>query len=321
MFQAHENAPPDDFDTISDMKIQRHRLEKDIKNCYRLWATNYHEAYYSPKAAYPPVHVALVKNILRRHRVKRLLDAGCGPASMLREFFRTRMDLYGFDLTPEMVAEARRIMKASGRDEAKIWQGSVLSGKSYRMPGKASRKFDAVLCSGVFPHLEKKNENKALCAMRAALKKRGLLVLEARNELFSLFTLNRYSRDFFAERLIDLPQLKEKLSLSAFKRLQKALDASFYLDHPPPREHEKTTPGYDAVLSRSHHPLKLKEQVARAGFEKVELFFYHFHALPPFLAGQIPELARELSLALEKKPRDLRGLFMASAFFIVGEKR
>jgi len=38
----------------------------------------------------------------------RLLDAGCGPASMLRHLVRPERQVYGFDLTPEMVTEAQR---------------------------------------------------------------------------------------------------------------------------------------------------------------------------------------------------------------------
>ena len=81
----------------------RDSVERSIKHCYSTWGTSYYADYYSADAPYPPVHLDLVKRLLAERGVKRLLDAGCGPASMLRHFIAPGRDVYGFDLTPEMV--------------------------------------------------------------------------------------------------------------------------------------------------------------------------------------------------------------------------
>ena len=71
-----------------------------IKACYAAWSKSYYEDFYGTKAPYPPVHVDLLKRVLREAKVRRVLDAGCGPASMLRHLVDEKLDVYGFDLAP-----------------------------------------------------------------------------------------------------------------------------------------------------------------------------------------------------------------------------
>ncbi|MGH7410652.1 MAG: hypothetical protein ACREJ6_06300 [Candidatus Methylomirabilis sp.] len=59
--------------------------EKLVEACYSTWSQTYYDEFYGPKATYPPVHVDLLKRIFREARVKSVLDAGCGPASMLHD--------------------------------------------------------------------------------------------------------------------------------------------------------------------------------------------------------------------------------------------
>ena len=84
-------------------------VEDSIKQCYSTWGTSYYDEYYGADAPYPPVHLDLVRRLVDERKVTRLLDAGCGPASMLRHMQAPGRELYGFDLTPEMVLEARRL--------------------------------------------------------------------------------------------------------------------------------------------------------------------------------------------------------------------
>ncbi len=94
----------------------------------------------------------------------------------------------------------------------------------------------------------------------------------------------------------------------------------FRIDLPPVRKGKIDEPGYDEVLSRSHNPLLLQQQFLDAGFRDARIYYYHFHALPPMVSAHAPKLFRAASLAMESNPLDWRGLFMASAFFIVAQR-
>lgn len=293
----------------------RARVEAQVQACYSTWAKTYFDDYYAGKGAYPPVHVEIVRELLQKSQAKTLLDAGCGPASMLRRLADLRLDLYGFDLTAEMVEEARRVMAASGVPHDRFWQGSVAEAGDFRPPAGG---YDAAICFGVFPHLPKNLDEAAIRNLHAALAPGGLVAIEARNQLFALFTLNRYSRDLFLKDLIAVDSLTTA-EREALAPALAALERQFRVDLPPLRQGRAGEPGYDEVLSRTHNPLMMRGQLEAVGFRDVALHFYHYHALPPMLESYAPDWFRKRSLGMED-PADWRGYFMASAFIVAGRK-
>lgn len=291
--------------------------EAAVKNCYSTWADNYHRDYYTEKAAYPPVHETLVHKLLVGAGVRNVLDAGCGPASMLRGLAGLGIELFGFDLTPEMVQEARRVMVPLGVPAGQIWEGSVADSAAFRVPETGLADFDAAICVGVFPHVPMELEDAALANLHAAVRPGGLVVVEARNQLFALFTLNRYSHQFFLDDLVRADELFKGEPESVRRRVLDEVGQGFRLDLPPVRGGKSGEPGYDEVLSRTHNPLVFREKFAAAGFRDVRVLFYHYHCLPPLCEKSAPELFRQRSMAMED-PQDWRGYFMASAFVVTG---
>lgn len=295
--------------------------EAAVKACYSAWADTYHADYYTAENAYPPVHQELVRGLLREHGATNLLDAGCGPASMLRGLTDLGISLYGFDLTPEMVEVARRVMSPHGVAGNRLWEGSVAEARAFRAPDGSVESFDAAICIGVLPHVPATLDGIVIANLRMAVRPGGLVVLEARNQLFGLFTLNRYSYDLFVSELIRADSLRAKLKQGhTIEPMLEELKQRFRMDLPPVRVGKGGEPGYDEVLSRTHNPLLLREQFVLAGFDNVRVLFYHYHCLPPMVERLDPKLFRELSVGMED-PHDWRGHFMASAFIIAGTRK
>jgi 2-polyprenyl-3-methyl-5-hydroxy-6-metoxy-1,4-benzoquinol methylase len=305
--------------SMNDCANSRDKVEQAVQHCYSTWSDSYYRDYYQSDAAYPPVHTQIVRDELTRAGVASVLDAGCGPASMLRDLNGLGLDRYGFDLTVEMVVEARRVMAAQNVPESHIWDGSVLDQSSFRTP---SQGYGAAICFGVLPHIPTDQDATALANLTAAVQPGGLVLVEARNQLFALFTLNRYSRDFFRETLIDEAALRAEADpeeAGAIDVALEELDHRFRVDLPPVRTGKLDEPGYDQVLSRTHNPFEMKNAAEAAGLVDVETLFYHYHALPPLVEGLLPRTFRDRSLALES-PRNWRGHFLASAFILKGRK-
>lgn len=288
--------------------------EKTVANCYSTWGKTYYDEYYGCKAPYPPVHTELLRSLLKQAKVRNVLDAGCGSASFLRDIINEGIELFGFDLTLEMVEEAKSIFKKNDLSANNIWQGSVLDKESFIAPKGKTFKFDAVVCSGVMPHISEQDEDRVVENLLVSVKPGGLVILEARNQLFALFTMNRYSYNFIRDELIKMDKFGDKVkgSLVAMKQY-------FRMDLPPIRKGKEDEPGYDEVLSRTHNPLVLKDKFEKIGLKEIALKFYHFHALPPIFSNVLGDSFIEESLKLEN-PDDWRGYFMASAFFVVGKK-
>lgn len=295
-------------------------VEQAVRSCYSTWGQTYYEEYYGCGAPYPPVHTRLVRNALLAQGGGRLLDAGCGPASMLRDLIDTGYELYGFDLTAEMVAEGRRVFAALGLPEDRIWEGSVSDPSAWRPSARPEFAVDAVISVGVLPHVGEADEPSVIRHAFESLAPGGLVLMQARNALFSLFTFNRYSHQFVLDELVPGPQLRQ--SAAEGEPVDKALGELarlFRTDLPPLRRGKQGESGYDEVLSRVHNPLLLPRLFEAAGFTEVKVLFYHFHALPPMLAGMIPAAFRTASVAMED-PEDWRGHFMASSFFVSAKK-
>lgn len=299
-------------------------FEGHVKSCYSTWGESYHEDYYGSKAAYPPVHVGLIQDLLAASATRRIMDAGCGPASLLRELIAPERELFGFDFTPEMVEEGKHVFQNLGLPPDNIREGSILDAESFLpVDGKGQGSLDAVLVSGVLPHLPEECELTVLRNVHQALRPEGLAIVEARNQLFSLFTLNRYSQQFFRDELIRVDALRKGLSGPEAQKMDQALEVlskRFRTDLPPLRQGSAGEPGYDQVLSRTHNPLTFPARMAEAGFADIQVLFYHYHCLPPMLEAGLSETFRAGSLALED-PRDWRGHFMASAFMVVGRRQ
>jgi 2-polyprenyl-3-methyl-5-hydroxy-6-metoxy-1,4-benzoquinol methylase len=295
--------------------------ENSVKSCYSTWAESYFAEYYENAGAYPPVHRKIVRDILAASGARTVLDAGCGPASMLRGLVDLGAALYGFDLTPEMVVEARKVMAGHGVPASQIWQGSVADPAAFRAPGRGPAQFDAAICVGVLPHIPAALDDRVITNLRDAVRPGGSVVIEARNQLFALFTLNRYAHEFFLKELIRPDDLRRRAAAEG-ENLDAALGSlaeRFRIDLPPVRTGKSGEPGYDEVLSRTHNPLLLKERFSAAGFADVRVLFYHYHALPPMLEGALPKVFRAASVAMED-PSDWRGHFMASAFIVTGKR-
>lgn len=300
---------------------QRAAAERAVKSCYSTWAGSYHADYYAGAGAYPPVHQDVIRNLVSVAGARTLLDAGCGPASMLRSLTDLGLELYGFDLTPEMVQEARRVMAEHGAPPANFWEGSVADPAAFRGPASAPRQFDAAICIGVLPHVPESVEQSAIANLRDSLGSGGVVAIEARNQLFGLFSLNRYSYDLFTKDLMPLEALRQHADAdpAALSTVLTDMQRLFRMDLPPIRGGTQGEPGYDEVLSRTHNPFVLKQEVAAAGFTDVTVLFYHYHCLPPMFEKALPQAYRALSVAMED-PTDWRGHFMASAFIVTGKK-
>ncbi len=297
-------------------------VQESVKRCYSTWSERYYGDYYQSAAAYPPVHTDIMRDLIQQAKPATVLDAGCGPASMLRDLIDLGPEFYGFDLTPEMVQVAREVFSAKALPVDRIWQGSVLDTAAYRHAASGRTSFDFSLCFGVLPHIPQGDDATVLRNITAALAPGGRIAIEARNQLFALFTLNRYSRDFFRQILIDDENLRMGANEEDRDRLDAALkemDERFRTDLPAVRKGYESEPGYDEVLSRTHNPFELSLLAREAGLVDVEILFYHFHALPPMFESGMKPFFRKASLGMEN-PRDWRGYFMASAFILTGRK-
>ncbi len=152
------------------------------------------------------------------------------------------------------------------------------------------------------------DEEKALQNLRKRLNRNGRVFIEFRNELFAMFSSNKYSIDFILNKMLNFNSYPTEIQTAMLEFYSKVYGV----------EKTKVKPDgkilYDDILARFRNPLTIEHDLfSKNGFVLQNIHFYHYHALPPVFSEKFQEFFKEKSIQLEK-PNDWRGNFMASAF-------
>lgn len=234
----------------------------------------------------------------------------------MRRIHDLGVEVWGFDFASEMVEKAKENLR-SVKLERRVWQGDVTDPAAFHPRGvSCPGAWEVCVATGVFPHLT--DERAALRNMAAALRPGGRVLIEFRNDLFSLFSLNRYSYQFFCERLVQFQDLKRRHPeyQGQLEEIESELAGFFRTDQPPLRPGSEGAPSFDEVLAQFHHQEEIGPLFTECGFEVVGQYFYHFHAVPPLFEKKHPELFRTLSLEMEGQAPNPRDRWMASAYVV-----
>ena len=283
--------------------------KQKAKEYYDQEAVDYIKQYQESYEGYPAnlIRIKFIIERLKKNNVKTILDVGCGTCGPMIKLLKNGFAVKGFDFSKEMIEQGKKELEKAGYDPELI-QFVDLEDES-ALPNE---KFDAIIALGVFPHIL--DEDKALSNMRKLLNSNGLVFIEFRNDLFAAYTLNKYSLEFFINRVIDLNSLPQDIQDEVINFYSERLK----VDKPIKKEDGKIA--YTDILAKYRNPLSIgNELFIPCGFFVVDIHFYHYHALPPIFESTYPKMFRELSLKLEKT-NDWKGYLMASAYVIEAKK-
>lgn len=231
---------------MEDVKMDLKSGKDKAKKYYDQEAKDYIQMYREGYKEYPAnlIRLNFIVERLKQNRVKTVLDAGCGTCGPMIRLLKEEFKVTGFDFSEEMAKEGRKELEKAGYDPNLIFQADLED-----VTTLPNEKVDAIIALGVFPHIL--NEGKALSNMRKRLNKHGLVFIEFRNDLFAAYTLNKYSLDFFLNRVIDLSPLPEDISEKVINFYSERLK----VDKPDRKEKGKIF--YTDILAKFHNPLKI----------------------------------------------------------------
>lgn len=283
--------------------------KEKVEKYYDQEASDYIHMYEPGYVMYPAnsIRLNIVTKRLLKNKTKKILDAGCGTCGPMIRFLKEGFVCKGFDFSKEMVDVGKKELERVGYDPSLIFVADIENNKN--LPDE---KFDAITALGVFPHIV--DEKKTLLNMKHMLNNNGKVYIEFRNDLFSTFTLNKYSMDFFLNRIIDLSSLPLSLRDDVVNFYQKKFNA----DKKVTKDNGKLQ--YTDILAKFKNPFTIEKELFEPCDIKVDdIMFYHYHVLPPIFEEKDPKLFNELSLKMEN-PHDWKGYFLASAFVIEATK-
>jgi 2-polyprenyl-3-methyl-5-hydroxy-6-metoxy-1,4-benzoquinol methylase len=282
----------------------------DVAAYYNAEASDYHRMYQRENLStierYPANYFRLqiLVRRLAEQGVKRVYEIGVGEGSPLVAMAKLGMDVAGCDISESMVAAARKNFADNGLTKDAIQWGDVEDATT--IAGQLnSGKFDAVVAAGVLPHI--RNDRLMIETVKMCLKPGGVALIEFRNKLFSLFTLNRLTKEFILDDLL------RDVSGKIKGAVEDELNKRYAVDLPRARTARSGAElGYDEILSKFHNPFELQDTFRAMGFIDVQTHWYHYHPAPPMLETAIGADYRQAAMRLEHEGT-WRGMFLCSA--------
>ncbi|PHS28285.1 MAG: SAM-dependent methyltransferase [Robiginitomaculum sp.] len=268
---------------------------------------NYDDKAHKTLPHYPANYFRLqiLKKEVARLGAKSIYEAGLGEGTPLAHMAEMGLRVAGSDIAQNMVAAAKVNFTRRGLDPDVIQMGNIDAPESFANQLEDGL-FDAMMASGVLPHVA--DDETALRNMRSIIRPGGTAFIEFRNSLFSMFTMNRFTKEFFLDELLkDVPDALRDATA-------KEMDARLATDMPPLRTKnvDGDGPGYDLIQANYHNPFELLERFEKLGFSEMKIHWYHFHPAPPLLEKTIGPAFREAAMAMEYD-QSWRGMFLCSA--------
>ncbi len=268
---------------------------------------NYDDDAHKTLPHYPANYFRLkmLKREVKKLGATSMYETGLGEGTPLAHMANMGLRVAGSDIAQNMVAAAKANFSRRGLDPDVVQIGNIDDPASYANQLEGGL-FDAMMASGVLPHVA--DDQQALRNMRAIVRPGGSVFIEFRNKMFSLFTLNRFTKEFFLDEL--LPGVSAPIRDAVAQELDQRLATNL----PPLRDKNEggDGPGYDLIQANYHNPLELLEQFEKLGFSNMKIHWYHFHPAPPMLENAIGPAFREAAMQMEFDS-SWRGMFLCSA--------
>ncbi len=200
--------------------------------------------------------LAMVKHLLRETSLAgaACLDFGCGEGIFSGYLLNQGATVTGYDIDETMITKAQENLRGS----APYAQFSV--GNVDRLADVADSSIDLVVALNVLAYFKPQEEATFYQQSRRILKPGGHLLITHSNELFDMFTFNRYTVAFFKTH---------------FSHANIAADPTSLLTNPdlPDRQ----------TFAIRENPLNYRYKLKRYGFDEREQQFASLHPLPPLL--------------------------------------
>ena len=242
-------------------------------------------------------------SIIDTIKPSKIIDAGCGNGMPMIAMLEKGYSVSGYDKSENMLIQAKKNLVKYGFDD------ELASKNDFENPKDIKREsVDCITGMGTFYY--SKNIEDTLVNQVSALKSGGSIIFSLRNRLFDLVTVNEYTSKFLRE-LYDI-DTKDKVMADHFNEKMECYGET----------QEKKFQSIDDsnVYSSVHNPLDIDGLLQNVGLIKENIYFYHYHALPPSFEHIMQVQFRELSWKMED-PNNWKGHFLASNFVIHAIKK
>jgi len=233
------------------------------------------------------------------------LDFGCGGGALLLKMTEKGINVQGIEKHDNLCQLARDRLVQAGYNQAKIIKGGVKE-----LTDLPPESFDFVILMGVFQYLPPEDYIQSLNNIHNILKQGGHLVASFQNALFDFFTFNKYTVDFYQEKIVKplgLDKLLGDSLIDDFKGLMTS----------PEKPKYSSGIARDNIYVRTSNPLTIADELKKHKFNLKQKYFYNLFFTPRLIENKYQDKLKELKKQFEiKRSTEWFGYFMANAFVV-----
>ena len=215
-------------------------------------------------SSYHSARLVMVNSLIPRElysRGKVVFDFGCGDGVLLLPFLDAGAEAFGCDPSEEMIGYARKRFAERGTKPDGLLLGGV-----EQLAAQKTASLDAVLAFNVLAYLTDAEETEFYAQLKRAVRPGGYFAVTHSNELFDLFTANRYTVEFLAKHFVDDPATASRLG-------------SLFTNPDKPQSQDR--------YNVRENPLVYPNKLDRLGFKVVKTGYHNWHKAPPVLKEQV----------------------------------
>lgn len=249
-------------------------------------------------------------NSLMPSGVKRILDFGCGSAENVINLILAGHQVLGIDPVPEMIELAKARMGDHGLSSQFVSVGDLACLTTY-----TDGQFDIVSALNVLPYLSEEEEKEFYAQAKRLIPDDGWIIVSHTNEIVDLITFNRYTVEFYRDRII--PYLT-----SNDEEQRELIDIlASHLSYPDIPSHDAKVSERDLLKKRRVNAIEYPEMLLeKFNLAVDEMAFTHFYPLPPQFMEE-SEKYRDLMFLFEDRMKNNPLRYIFASIFIMRLKK
>ena len=255
----------------------------------------------------------IYQGLLESYRPNHVLDIGCGGGQTVLDALELGLVSRGIEPILDLVNFGQQSLERAGYEKEQISLGDASSITNF-----GDEEFDLVAMLSVIPHVPESDWSFLHQEVSRVLKPGGICVIAYRNELFDLFTANRFSYTFFMENFFSHTSYTDAIRRDLESELKKFIP---FFNVPEKNHTESPDKSFGELIRPKTNPLMYSSYIEKFGLQHEKNFFCNFHATLPNMSRHNLEDVRSIKHELELDLFDKwQGNFMSSMFVAVSRK-
>ncbi|WP_425403085.1 class I SAM-dependent methyltransferase [Hwanghaeella sp.] len=236
---------------------------------------------------------------------KHVVDIGCGGGHLVEPFLQAGSAATCVDFSPRMLTWCGRRLKGHAGSKGNL---RFVEACASDLSGLDDDCADLVLCVGPLEYCSD-DEAKSILAECARITRPGGTLISAHlNMLFDLFTLDKFTVEFYRRALAPNFELSDEKLAWVTDRMRSRLSI--------PTGEEKTESIRETVKTRTDNPLTVNDGFKPFGFTVDTLKFTRFFAAPPFCGNEDTAIAQH-TIGIEKELSETWVGYVAASSYLV----